>query len=358
MNKRYQVFVSSTYKDLIEYRQLVIKSLMQIDALPAGMESFPAADEDAWSIIKRTIDQCDYYMVIIGGRYGSCNEAGTGYTELEYDYAESQKKPIMAFLHGSPEKLPREATETDPAQWNKLTSFRKKAERRHCKYWNSKEELILHVLTSYPHTVANHPSAGWVRGDQAKTVAEMERLAYLERKVAEQEEELRKLREPLKDVDDPTFVGGDDPVKIHLRSEPLKNERTVTTTWNQLFVMAASEATKAPKEYDIFSVISSVLREMPGDPITPAEDGLNYTRHITAADAAMIKTQFLALGLIQIEHLPETDLDRRGRGSGLMTVWKLTDKAMRRLVSLTALRRPPADPSKTSEPAGAPLPGK
>ncbi|HZK83011.1 MAG TPA: DUF4062 domain-containing protein, partial [Humisphaera sp.] len=61
MNKRYQVFVSSTYRDLIEYRQLVIKSLMQIDALPAGMEAFPAADEDAWSIIKRTIDQSDYY---------------------------------------------------------------------------------------------------------------------------------------------------------------------------------------------------------------------------------------------------------------------------------------------------------
>ena len=214
------------------------------------------------------------------------------------------------------------------------------------------------MLTSYPHTVVNHPSAGWVRGDQAKTVAEMERLAFLERKVAEQEEELRKLREPLKDVDDPTFVGGDDRVKIHLKSDALKNERTVTATWNQLFVVAAAEATKAPQEYNIFPAIASALCELPVEknpgsgfdyPVAAPETEMNYTRYITPADKAMIKTQFLALGLIQIEHLPETDQDRRGRGSGLMTVWKLTDKAMRRLVSLTALRRAPT----MAEPAGA-----
>jgi hypothetical protein len=45
--KRYQVFVSSTYVDLQEERQAVIMALLQLNAVPAGMELFPAADEDA-----------------------------------------------------------------------------------------------------------------------------------------------------------------------------------------------------------------------------------------------------------------------------------------------------------------------
>jgi len=72
MDKRYQVFVSSTYEDLREERQEVIQALLELDCIPAGMELFPAADEDQWTLIRKVIDDCDYYIVIIAGRYGSC----------------------------------------------------------------------------------------------------------------------------------------------------------------------------------------------------------------------------------------------------------------------------------------------
>jgi len=71
MNKRYQVFVSSTYADLREERSKVIQTIMELDCLPAGMEIFPAIDEEQFNFIKRIIDDCDYYLLIIGGRYGS-----------------------------------------------------------------------------------------------------------------------------------------------------------------------------------------------------------------------------------------------------------------------------------------------
>ena len=45
MDKRYQVFVSSTFADLTEERQKVIQALMEMDCIPAGMELFPAADD-------------------------------------------------------------------------------------------------------------------------------------------------------------------------------------------------------------------------------------------------------------------------------------------------------------------------
>lgn len=60
MEKRYQVFVSSTYENLLEPRQEVMQALLELDCIPAGMELFPAADDDQWTLIKRVIEDCDY----------------------------------------------------------------------------------------------------------------------------------------------------------------------------------------------------------------------------------------------------------------------------------------------------------
>ena len=49
------------------------------------MEGFFAADEEQLSYIKKIIDECDYYILIIAGRYGSIDETGVSYTEKEYD---------------------------------------------------------------------------------------------------------------------------------------------------------------------------------------------------------------------------------------------------------------------------------
>lgn len=56
LEKRFQVFVSSTFADLQKERQEVIQALLELDCLPSGMELFPAADEDQWTLIKRVID--------------------------------------------------------------------------------------------------------------------------------------------------------------------------------------------------------------------------------------------------------------------------------------------------------------
>src|ERR1700710_3079374 len=98
--KRYQVFVSSTFLDLQAEREAVVSALLQMDAFPAGMELFPATDDDAWTLIKRVINESDYYLLVIGGKYGSIDpETELSFTEKEYDYAVEQGKPVMAFLH-------------------------------------------------------------------------------------------------------------------------------------------------------------------------------------------------------------------------------------------------------------------
>ena len=73
MDKKYQVFVSSTYVDLVDERREVLQALLELDCIPVGMEMFPAADDDQWTLIKRLIEDCDYYILVVGGRYGSLN---------------------------------------------------------------------------------------------------------------------------------------------------------------------------------------------------------------------------------------------------------------------------------------------
>lgn len=103
---RYQVFISSTFTDLVDERKAVMKALLDCDCFPAGMELFPALDEEQFRYIQTIIDESDYYILIIGGRYGSITADGISYTEKEYDYAVSKRKHVLAFIHNNPESIP------------------------------------------------------------------------------------------------------------------------------------------------------------------------------------------------------------------------------------------------------------
>ncbi|MGW4521879.1 DUF4062 domain-containing protein [Amycolatopsis sp. NPDC004378] len=189
---RYQVFISSTYTDLIEERQALISTLLQLRALPAGMELFPAADDEAWELIKRVIDESDYYLLVIGGRYGSTDSDGVSYTEKEYDYATAQGKPVMAFLHKSPADLPMRNSEGDPEARELLQKFRKKVEvAKHVKFWSNAEELSGKVALSYTSFTSRYPAVGWVRGGAGDSAETLAKLAAAQDKIAALESEIK-----------------------------------------------------------------------------------------------------------------------------------------------------------------------
>lgn len=98
MNKKLQVFVSSTYTDLIEERQAAVQAILDAGHIPAGMELFKAG-KSQMKTIQKWIDESDVYMLILGGRYGSIEEeSGLSYTELEYKYALSRNMPVFAIV--------------------------------------------------------------------------------------------------------------------------------------------------------------------------------------------------------------------------------------------------------------------
>lgn len=51
MERKYQVFLSSTFKDLEEQRHKIIQVLLMAGCIPAGMEAFPAKDDEQFNVI-------------------------------------------------------------------------------------------------------------------------------------------------------------------------------------------------------------------------------------------------------------------------------------------------------------------
>jgi hypothetical protein len=186
-DKRYQVFVSSTLRDLEEERRLVFRQLQKMNAIPAGMEIFTAMDEQQLEYIKRVINRSDYYVLIIGARYGSPTPDGISYTEAEFNYAVEMGIPVLAFIHSKPEDIPQKHSEKEPNLARRLEAFRETARTgRLVEHWEHKHELPALVGASLSVAISLYPRAGWVRGNQ---VASAEILAELH--------ELRKQKEKL-----------------------------------------------------------------------------------------------------------------------------------------------------------------
>lgn len=194
-NKKHQIFVSSTYMDLVETRNKVINSILSLEQFPAGMEMFSAANEQQWSIIQRTIDNSDYYVVIIGHRYGSIEPvSGISYTEREYDYAVNKNIPVLAFIRNrNIATLPTER-EQDPELTAKLEKFIEKAKTKMCQFWDDSDDLVAKMQTALFKAFHHNPSIGWIRGDQAASPEMANELARLSRENSELRSELDRYR--------------------------------------------------------------------------------------------------------------------------------------------------------------------
>lgn len=180
MSKKYQVFISSTYTDLIDERKGVEQTIIRAGDIPVGMEAFPAADEEQFEFIKSVIDQCDYYILIVAGRYGSISDDGLSYTEKEFRYAVKQKIPVLFMLRDEIDKLPSYNTEKDQVGRVKLNDFISLASSgRLRKTWSTIDGLKLLTREALDHSKATKPRPGWVRGDLAASPQLLKEVAEL-----------------------------------------------------------------------------------------------------------------------------------------------------------------------------------
>jgi hypothetical protein len=185
MERKLQVFVSSTYADLIKERQAAVEAILTAGHIPAGMELFAAGDESQMEAINRWIEESDVYLLILGGRYGSIEQhSGKSYTELEYDYAVSINKPFFACVVSSnaqEERLKQYGSgvleQENPAL---LRAFRKKVTSKMCRFWTDTKDIKLSILETLSNFARREELIGWVRGNEpANAAALAEEVARL-----------------------------------------------------------------------------------------------------------------------------------------------------------------------------------
>jgi|SynMetStandDraft_2_1070026.scaffolds.fasta_scaffold01056_6 hypothetical protein len=192
--KKYQIFISSTFSDLEEARDKVSKVILGLHHFPIGMEMFSAGDLEQWEVIRDTINVSDYYVLIIGQRYGSLAADGVSYTEKEYDYAKAQGIPILAFIQDQNIPTAPSDREHEPEKVERLKSFIAKAKsNKMCDFWKNYDELSTKVAIALPKSFARSPRQGWARGGGISPEV-MEELASLSKENRALKDELDLLR--------------------------------------------------------------------------------------------------------------------------------------------------------------------
>lgn len=339
ISKKYQVFVSSTFVDLKDERQDTIHTILDLQHIPAGMELFPATDMEQLDYIKRIIDGCDYYVLIIGGRYGSLDQEGISYTEREYDYAVESGKFVIAFMHSDVGGIPSKFVDLEGRQRQALEQFRDKVGKgRLVRFWKSKDELQMVVVKALAHAFTNHPQTGWIRGDEAASQPILQQSNKLLQENADLKKRLaalEKASEPklsnLADLEDSFRIRYEWRVGYGTRANT--GESSYSLTWKQIFIGIASKlGTEGRTTGAISSGVGVALKEY--------ADRSNFYG-LNSMDDVRIRTQLVALGLVKIFMGTGVDGKRHEYVS-------LTDQGRQRFMELTATRKDVALSDSTS----------
>lgn len=167
--RKFSLFISSTYEDLKEERQALIGVALENNFIPVGMEQFHAAPANQWDVITRMIDECDFYLLVVGGRYGSIDESvDKSYTEKEYNYAKSKGIPVLVLIK-HPGTITEDKKDIDPDKYDKMRRLdlfreRVKNDGNTVDFFGSIDELK-YVASPTLRNAIEYASenAGWVR---------------------------------------------------------------------------------------------------------------------------------------------------------------------------------------------------
>ena len=342
MNKRYQVFVSSTFKDLEEERKHIIQTLMEMDCIPSGMELFPAADEEQWDFIKKVIDDCDYYLLLIGGRYGSLSPEGISYTEMEYDYAVSKGMKVIALIHGEPNNLPQIKCEKDSELQEKLEKFREKVcTGRLVKFWKNADQISGMVSLSLSKTIKTYPAIGWVRANLIPPKDAAQEILKLRNEVLELKNIIIQLRKQPEGLEN--FSQAEDVFSARFTISARGIDRVYRTyiknidlTWNEIFKCISPKLISEDHSKNILSMLNSYILNFKSHDLQEFldQENLGSARDlmILEEDINNILLQFRVLKLIELSQRKHLPSDRN-------TYWTLTPYGDYLMTQLNAIKK-------------------
>ncbi len=138
MPEHIDVFLSSTSRDLADYRAAVAKVIADMNLFTIGMENFQPTEDNPVQVCYDQVQDAELFVGIYAYRYGYIPAAGmaytggatdgaTGITHMEYQWALAKRIPIMLFVVD--DKLDWDGPRDDDL--NKLDDFKAQIMRDH-----------------------------------------------------------------------------------------------------------------------------------------------------------------------------------------------------------------------------------
>lgn len=273
-----------------------------MDCIPAGMEAFVASNESQWAVIQRVIEQCDYYVLIIGGRYGSVTPEGISYTEKEFHLARKLGLPILAFVHNDPGSIAGKNLDLNGALREKLDTFRELVTGNYpVKFWSTAAELGGQVSRSLIREIRINNRPGWVRNTDSSLVELLEQLNALRIENQRLKESVPSLH--IRELDGDLESGSDEYLLKGSRDEynkkrgKLEHHRPweAKASWDEIFADVGPAIINEASTSDIEGILSRFHGW--ADPEAGYEERANSKVHPETRNEVII--QLRALGLIE-----------------------------------------------------------
>lgn len=190
VEKRYQVYIASSYNDVVNERLKVENSLLSSGFFPWEFSERRTSLNTAKS--RQQMDESDYVIFVLSGRYGDLSASGISYLHLDFLYAANKNKTIISLVDAHPERKLREEQETDEDLIKKLIAF-KGVLKRESDYFHQYTNILdleracKSLLTS---AISEKPALGWVRPQPQDEKSMSNEVQRLRTKVNELEKQL------------------------------------------------------------------------------------------------------------------------------------------------------------------------
>lgn len=330
LDKRYQVFISTSGSDMQPERVVLAQTLVGMGFFSWGLENRTPIST---TFARRQIDDCDYVVILLGSMYGEQSVSGVGYMQLEYIYAATKQKPIIVFMHENPETRDLSLQDAKPELKEKFKEFRQQLQQEVDQIFTYRtlRDLELAVRLNMSQILERYPVVGWVRPQNTQTL--QDEIDRLKSKNIQLETEVgTKSADPFLSLpkvsmhDDFTFE-----YRMHAYQDGNLKELNVkrTMTWLQLLSVLGPVFKEAASE-DYFSKRMNEFLNETG--LKDARQEMPKAHAVARAQINIRALHNIKMQMHQNEWIVQTGRDDRQR-----MLWKITAKANKLLTRKTAI---------------------
>ena len=330
LDKRYQVFITTSGKEMQPERVVISQTLIGIGFFSWGLEQRTPLST---AFARRQIDDCDYVLLLLGSQYGEQSVSGVSYLQLEYIYAVTKQKPVIVFMHESPDTRDPELQESKQALKDKFHESRNQLQKEveQVVTYRTLRDLELAVRSYMPQMLERYPVLGWVRPQSIQSLQdEIDRL----------KSKLKKVEMSQGKVDDDPFlslpkVTLNDTLsfeyKMHAYQDGNFKELSAIRemSWADIFQVLSSEFVQAlPEEY--FSRVLNQYLNKTG--LVDAQTQMPRAHAVSRAQINIRSLHIIKQQMRQNDWIVPVGRDERQR-----MLWQVTEKSLKHLKDLKLL---------------------